>query len=219
MSHRPAAAAPATAAASAASTASPEAETSRRLWSSCVARSAAFTRPLTTLGADGGECSIPRCSTPYQGKLATPRDGRRQDAGTRAEPPRARPVAAGRVRRALPQVLRLADVGRRERSVPRALLDSERVVPANRRPRDAGGAEVVESDRLASCVRCEQLGACDAGDLQVLSEEHRSVLVVGYLSKGNSSMTNWMTGVRMKPGIRYRPQHLHAKSEHESLPR
>jgi hypothetical protein len=38
-------------------------------------------RPART----SSESSIPRCSTPYQGKLALPRVGRRRDTETRAE--------------------------------------------------------------------------------------------------------------------------------------
>jgi hypothetical protein len=49
--------------ASAASTTSPEAETSRCFVSPCVAGSASLPLLDATEGADGGACSIPRCST------------------------------------------------------------------------------------------------------------------------------------------------------------
>jgi hypothetical protein len=41
------------------------------------------------------------------------------------------------------KALRLADVGCREARVTRAVHDPERLVTADRTPRDAGGAEIV----------------------------------------------------------------------------
>jgi RelE-like HigB toxin of type II HigAB toxin-antitoxin system len=78
-----------------------------------------------------------------------------------------------------PEVLGLPDIafGRRERLVPGALLDAQRIVAPHRRPGDTGRSEVVEGHVLAVRIAFEKLGPGHLRGLKMLAKEDRAVLV------------------------------------------
>src|SRR5262245_13539426 len=93
------------------------------------------------------------------------------------------------------EVLRFADVALRrlKRRVPRALFDLQRIVTADRHPRDPGCARrVVEADLFPRRVVREELRARDSRPLEVLPQAFREI------ARGRHVDHAWSLAVALK---------------------